>query len=287
MTLRLGIGITTFNREQRLRETLDKLARYTVAPHELMVADDGSGDGTLDLLRRGRVPHLHGPNRGVAWNKNRLLYYFHAVARCDVVLLLEDDTQPLAPGWEAPWIEAALRHGHANVAGAWFQERFVGGSGTPADPYRSPIVSGQCSVFSRAALDAAGYMDTRFGRYGYEHCDHSQRLVRSGYGGEPGASELFYLVASDIEVRDLDAFTHAASLADGLAVYAELRADPSLFRWPWRSHREMRALLAEIRSGRYHDTRRKLRAVARTRAIRAAWIARRLWRRLSLGAASA
>jgi glycosyltransferase involved in cell wall biosynthesis len=280
MPPRLGLGITTYNRASRLAETLDAVARFTAAPHELMVADDGSTDGTPELLRRRRVPHLRGPNRGVAWNKNRLLYLLHAVRGCDVVILLEDDTQPTALGWERAWIEAAERWGHANLAGDWFADRTVGGSGTPADPFRSPIVSGQCASFSRLALEAAGYMDTRFGRYGYEHCDHSQRLLRSGYGGLGGETELFYLIGSDLRVTDHERGAHGEALAEGHAIYAELRGDPSLYRRPYRTIREMRTLLSEVRAAKRYNLGRTVRDVARLEAIRARFLLSRLARRL-------
>jgi glycosyltransferase involved in cell wall biosynthesis len=42
--------MATFNGEAHLREQLDSLAAQEFLPHELVVGDDGSSDGTLDIL---------------------------------------------------------------------------------------------------------------------------------------------------------------------------------------------------------------------------------------------
>src|SRR5689334_7917632 len=63
--------------------------------------------------------------------------------RCDVVILVEDDTYPNVRGWERNWVEAAQRYGHANLAGGWFKSHLVRGAGTVQDPVFSRQTSGQ------------------------------------------------------------------------------------------------------------------------------------------------
>jgi hypothetical protein len=50
MKPRISIAMATFNGERYLREQLDSLASQTHLPHELVVGDDGSTDGTLVIL---------------------------------------------------------------------------------------------------------------------------------------------------------------------------------------------------------------------------------------------
>lgn len=245
----LGIGITTYDRIGRLAETLDGVARHTRTPHLLMVADDGSTDGTPDLLRRRGVSHIAAANRGIAWNKNRLLYYFAEVARCDAIILLEDDTVPSGEGWERPFVEGARLHGHVNFASPGLDRGATSGTGTPADPFRSPVTSGNCAAFGRRAIRAVGFMDTRFRRYGYEHGEHTERMIRAGFGGE-AATRAIYLVSSPLTVHEIGARDrdYAADLAVNGDIYLRLREDASLFRPAWRSLAELRALRAELRA---------------------------------------
>ena len=99
---RIGIGIVTYNRREILAATIERvrrLTRYTGA--DIVVADDGSSDGTLAWLRDNHVPVVTGVNMSIAWNKNRAPYLLAEMLCDDVVNLLEDDTQPANPGWEA------------------------------------------------------------------------------------------------------------------------------------------------------------------------------------------
>ena len=48
--------------------------------------------------RMSRV--VTGRNMGIAWNKNRALFLLGAIAQCDVVILLEDDSFPTSDGWD-------------------------------------------------------------------------------------------------------------------------------------------------------------------------------------------
>lgn len=100
--MKLGIGAVTYKRKDKLARCLDSLAQNTVTPHVIAVADDGSNDGTEELVGDRGLTFITGKNRGVAWNKNRALYYLHVVERCDVVIILEDDAFVTEKGWEVP-----------------------------------------------------------------------------------------------------------------------------------------------------------------------------------------
>ena len=151
MAIRVGIGIITFNRQDVLAETLARVRAHTTTPCALAVADDGSTDGTAAMVRSQNITLVTGRNMGIAWNKNRALFLLSAVAQCDVVILLEDDSFPIRDGWQEEWMLAAERWGHVNLAGEWFKDSFLKGSGTVDDPILATSVSAQCSGFSPAA----------------------------------------------------------------------------------------------------------------------------------------
>ncbi|MGC8488371.1 MAG: glycosyltransferase [Clostridia bacterium] len=50
----ISIAMATYNGSRFLAEQIQSLADQTVPPMELVVADDGSTDGTLELLERLR-----------------------------------------------------------------------------------------------------------------------------------------------------------------------------------------------------------------------------------------
>lgn len=245
--IKLGIGITTFRRSRLLALALDGIARHTRAPYSLIVADDGSQDETLDLLRSRKIAHIAGPNRGIAWNKNRVLFHLHEVVRCDVVILLEDDMMPRHDGWEADWIEAIQKWGHANIAGNWFEHLLGSEAGTPDDPFVSTVLTAQCSGFARKALSTVGYMDTRFGRYGHEHVEHTTRLVRAGFGGVNDPERRFFLLKSDLQMLATDHAEYHDELDKNAAILAEVNKDPTLYRRPWRTPEEWQRIRSDLK----------------------------------------
>jgi glycosyltransferase involved in cell wall biosynthesis len=86
--------MATYNGERFLQEQLDSIARQTLLPHELVVCDDGSTDGTLDILHRfaAQAPF---PVR-IHQNEARLGFGFNflgALGRCtgDLVAFSDQD----------------------------------------------------------------------------------------------------------------------------------------------------------------------------------------------------
>jgi GT2 family glycosyltransferase len=89
-----SVIISTYNRCEALEQTLGALAGQDLPPdrYEVLVIDDGSTDGTPELLSRIRVPYVLRSerlpvNRGVAAGRNAGL----RAARGRVLILLSDD----------------------------------------------------------------------------------------------------------------------------------------------------------------------------------------------------
>ncbi len=63
--MRISVGIPSHNQGQFLAEALDALLTQTVPPHEIIVSDDHSNDGTTEVLRQyeGRVQVIRPPER--------------------------------------------------------------------------------------------------------------------------------------------------------------------------------------------------------------------------------
>jgi Glycosyl transferase family 2 len=246
----LGIAVITYNRIQSAKTVVERVLQHTTLPFQLIVADDGSSDGTAEEFRRQNVKVISAANMGVCWNKNRALFYLNNVAKCDPIILLEDDSWPIEDGWEADWVEAALNYGHINLAGAWFSDSFISGSGTPQDPIISNAISGQCSAYSADALSYVGYLDTRFIGYGIGHVEHSTRLVRAGYGGyiagrAVGSKYRFLLINSRIKVTSPETFKLQSQIDRNQEVMRIIREEP-VFRAAWRTDAQLAQLRSEV-----------------------------------------
>lgn len=251
MPIKLGIGVTTYNRCRKLATCISSLQKLTPHPFSLVIADDGSEDETVALCAHQQLVCVTGENRGIAWNKNRALFFLHRILACDVIILIEDDSHPNNVGWQADWVAAAQEWGHVNFAGDWFRGRVLSGTGTLKSPFLSASLSGQCAAFSRQALSVCGFMDSRFKSYGYEHAEHSSRLVRAGFGGEMRMAESgqlephYYLLAADLSVSTDESYRNEESLASNWMAWTKMHGDP-IYRHPWRTTGEFRQFRREI-----------------------------------------
>ncbi|HTG45381.1 MAG TPA: glycosyltransferase, partial [Verrucomicrobiae bacterium] len=90
MSTRFSVLVPSFNREELLRETIDSVLSQSHKNYELIVIDDGSTDGTWDMLQSygNRVRALRQSNRGPEVARN--LGGAHATGEY-LVLLDSDD----------------------------------------------------------------------------------------------------------------------------------------------------------------------------------------------------
>ncbi len=247
--VRLGIAITTLNRRDMVMDLVTKIRALTAAPFDLVICDDGSSDGTVEALReRGEVV-IGGTNRGIAWNKNRGIYYLMHSSRCEVVLLIDDDVAPVRHGWEREWITAAQIHGHVNYAHPVFDSRITMGGKTAENPGMCSMISGCALVFDRYVLAQVGFMDPRFGRYGHEHTELTFRVIRAGYGAAiiqlpDGNHHLFKVIEGGLKALASDSLGSQAEAQANDRVMAAVKHD-MLYRHAWRDDEAQAKFLAE------------------------------------------
>jgi GT2 family glycosyltransferase len=175
----ISVVIPTRDRHASLRRTITALAgQETARSWELVVVDDGStppvGEDALAGVEDARI--VRGAGRGPAHARNAGV----AVARGDVVLFTDDDTEP-----EPTWIEAAAAHLDAHPED-------LGVEGTVRSPAYDPLYAHSlvnavpgaywtCNMgFRRAVLaELGGFSED----YPYPHCedlDLAYRALRRG-----------------------------------------------------------------------------------------------------------
>jgi glycosyltransferase involved in cell wall biosynthesis len=240
--MEISVVIPSFNNREVLRRTLDHLAAQSFpgTEYEVIVADDGSTDGTEDMVRAYPFPatlkyvnHQHG---GFAATQNLGVRN----ARGRVVLFVDSDF------WVEPGLLAAHhRHYHPGARGIAVQGATTG---IHPDALLTPfmkvkLLSPDLTVRSRhrmspyhivtrnlsmakADLDAAGGFDEAMRGYGYEDLDLALRLTAAGvvFEFEPDARGVHYHVET---LEDVERKQYGAGQS---AVYV------------WRKHRRSRRL---------------------------------------------
>lgn len=250
-----GVGVVTFNRLPVLAECVRRVREFTASPYELVVADDGSTDGTADWCRENGVACVTGPNGGAGVNKARALLALMARTDCDPLILLEEECQPDEAGWEARWRAAALRWHHVNFfRPAWHWVSPLAGEGTPMRPLWSEWITGQCTATSRAAMRLVGYPDPRLRGFGEEHVEWTYRFARAlGWppflGHDASAAPYRRYVGPVLGggLRDTDAgtYTNRAEIERNIRIHEAIQHDP-VYRDPWIDDAERRQMMDAV-----------------------------------------
>ena len=70
---KISVGVSAYNRKDYLRESLNSLLNQTIDDYEIIVVDDGSTDGTGEMVQREfpSVRYIYKENGGDASAKNR------------------------------------------------------------------------------------------------------------------------------------------------------------------------------------------------------------------------
>ncbi len=249
-TLNVGIGVITYNRKDYLAKTVDAIKAFTTGDYQLVVADDGSNDDTVDWCKQNDVPHTNCANKGVVRNKNRALYYLNEVKKVDVLILLEDDCRPNKENWQKEWVISALLWGHINYAHKRIikkEEAVLSGTGSSTSPYLCKLVTGQCTACSKEAMDNVGYLDPRFSGYGAGHVEWTERFIRQGYNGTTEKHWVYPAINTGLNSDDAPTFKNPEQLEKNRALKKKISKE-SHKREAWIGRQERQEFLEEIKS---------------------------------------
>jgi len=174
----LSVIIPVRNRASVVGRTLQSVAAQTVPPAELILVDNGSTDGTAEVLRRFAQSHpsLHvtvaaEPQPGACAARNRGL----AMARGEWVAFFDSD-DVMHPTLLESYLHCICRHG-GNVDVVMAQGRIIGTDGRQlrrmpvfasdclAQHVLHGMLSTQCYAARRSLVTAAGGWDTTLPRW--------------------------------------------------------------------------------------------------------------------------
>lgn len=197
MMRRTSIIIPTYNGLDLLQRCISSIRKYTEAPHEIIIVDNASTDGTVQWCRREKLPFISLPrNEGfpAACNKGILL------SSGDTLVLLHNDTV-VTHRWLHNLSEAlystpdiGLVGPVTNYAGGSQQVRYpfenldefqrIAAEVNVSDPSKwkqAERIVGFCFVFHRALLEQIGLLDERFSPVHDEDDDFCLRARLQGY----------------------------------------------------------------------------------------------------------
>jgi glycosyltransferase involved in cell wall biosynthesis len=169
----VSVVVPTHDRRRLLLQTLRSILRQRGVDFEVIVVDDGSTDGTAEMVARLRDARVrvvrHDTPRGVAVARNRGI-----AEAAGAWLAFCDDDDLWAPDKLARQLQAAHQTGRSWVYTGEvridLRQRIVGGTHPPPPPERVAarlphwnLVPGGCSgvIASTAALATAGRFDAR------------------------------------------------------------------------------------------------------------------------------
>lgn len=156
--MRIGIGITTYNRPAHLELCLSQMNKHMPEDSMLFVTNDKN-------------------RKGVAYQKNQCL---KALKDCDYVFLFDDDCFPIQDGWSQDYIDEYIRTGN---------HHFMKINEMPSieiiqviDGITSWTNCAGCMMFmTKSAIETVGLYNEDFGMYGFEHAEYTQRIHKAGF----------------------------------------------------------------------------------------------------------
>jgi GT2 family glycosyltransferase len=201
--MKIAIAVLTWNRLPALQQILKGLGAHCSQHRQAVFEDAGIRDNTADSLLfcvqsvsefkpEYRATHvksmdvdvfLGSENLGVAGNSNRALRWFMQESECDYLCLCNDDLTVkgdfaafYAEAWTKLKIGLFCYCGFTSKMYAWDPDHVSG--------YvikKLGRMTGAMMAMPRELVDRIGYFDMRFGKFGEEHVDFTNRARLAGY----------------------------------------------------------------------------------------------------------
>ena len=196
--MKIGIAISTHNRYEVFKKTYTEIKKYLPPNCKLVVVDDASDIPCPEATFRFET------NVGINIVKNKCIELLEG---CDKLLLFDDDTFPICENWWKPYIESKEPH-LSYIFIRYYNGREVGDShllysDSKIEAFTHPR---GCMVYlNRECIDKIGGFNPKYGKWGFEHVDVSNRVFNVGlttfrYMDVPNSDKLIYSLDEHNEV---------------------------------------------------------------------------------------
>ena len=195
--IKIGIGVTTTpNRKEYAENWLKHFEQVKPTNYHLHIHEDVN-------------------YKGVAYSKNQNL---KTLQDCDYIFLFDDDCYPIKKGWTDYFINSNENHllflneKHTMLARSGNVEHYAN-------------CGGVFMFITKKVLTEVGYINSAYGRYGFEHAGYSSRIYKAGLTRSPYQQLINtkdYLYAMDYSIE------HKSSLTDEEKIN-EIRKNSKIF----------------------------------------------------------
>lgn len=189
---RIVVGVTTYNRIDYIGKFIESFlaTKSDELHHTLIVADDGSTDGTIELVKSLSVDSstdvvlIQNRGVGIAGQTNSILYAAKHL-QFDLGFKADDDISFKKPGWDVAYLHAVQSAGFGHLVfhdNTWKK----GNRRRRKDELRSSTdaagAMGCLWTFTQDVLNQVGYFDEQnFPIRGHAHLDFTLRACRAGF----------------------------------------------------------------------------------------------------------
>jgi len=159
MNPKVSICVPTYNRKDYLRETLDSILAQSYKDYEIVIVDDGSTDGTADLIKNASFKNLQyhwQENQGESAARNKLV----ELAKGDYLTFIDSDDL-LFPYAVEELVKIVEAHGPDTIAYSSYIN--IDETGTEVKRKRQAFPSGNITVvlFEYILVHSCGTMCTK------------------------------------------------------------------------------------------------------------------------------
>lgn len=159
---------------------------------QIIIADDGSTDGTLEYLNNLEIPNVQifiikNNRQGVHHQFNTIVKKLEEID-FDYCFKCDDDIEFIKPGWEKLYIDAIQQSGYDHLCHfdpAWRQEKNLKNpvhKNGLISYCKAKDVQGAFFTITPEVIKKVGYMDVEnFGFRGVGHIDYTIRCCRAGF----------------------------------------------------------------------------------------------------------
>lgn len=186
--MKIGVGITTYQRFDRFKECFEALLKNSRDVEEILVVDDCSivdreryDEYFKTILLNNVKVIINESNLGVGASKNKIMKYFYD-KDYDYFFTLEDDINIISPDAFLKYIECSLKTGYEYINFALHGDHNPSCTYDKKDGYvykLYPNIVGAFTLYTPRLIEEIGYHDEKFFN-AMEHVEYTYRASLKG-----------------------------------------------------------------------------------------------------------